>query len=125
MDAAKEAHLANGYELDTFKPDTTEEDEYKAVMAIIKDKRAEQQREIERVQEENFLKKEAILSRIQEMIDNADKEQASYNDFKALQQEWKNVGNVPATKQTELWKHYQILTEQFYDILKLNIEFRE
>lgn len=125
VDAAKEAHLANGYELDTFKPDTTEEDEYKAVMAIIKDKRAEQQREIERVQEENFLKKEAILSRIQEMIDNADKEQASYNDFKALQQEWKNVGNVPATKQTELWKHYQILTEQFYDILKLNIEFRE
>lgn len=125
VDAAKEAHLANGYELDTFKPDTTEEDEYKAVMAIIKDKRAEQQREIERVQEENFLKKEAILSRIQEMIDNADKEQTSYNDFKALQQEWKNVGNVPATKQTELWKHYQILTEQFYDILKLNIEFRE
>lgn len=125
VDAAKEAHLANGYELDTFKPDTTEEDEYKAVMAIIKDKRAEQQREIERVLEENFLKKEAILSRIQEMIDNADKEQASYNDFKALQQEWKNVGNVPATKQTELWKHYQILTEQFYDILKLNIEFRE
>lgn len=125
VDAAKEAHLANGYELDTFKPDTTEEDEYKAVMAIIKDKRAEQQREIERVQEENFLKKEAILSRIQEMIDNADKEQASYNDFKALQQEWKNVGNVPATKQTELWKQYQILTEQFYDILKLNIEFRE
>lgn len=125
VDAAKEAHLANGYELDTFKPDTTEEDEYKAVMAIIKEKRAEQQREIERVLEENFLKKEAILSRIQAMIDNADKEQASYNDFKALQQEWKNVGNVPATKQTELWKHYQTLTEQFYDILKLNIEFRE
>lgn len=125
VDEAKEAHLANGYELDTFKPDTTEEDEYKEVMAIIKDKRAEQQREIERALEENFLKKEAILGRLQAMVENADKEQASYNDFKALQQEWKNVGNVPATKQTELWKRYQILTEQFYDILKLNIEFRE
>ncbi|MBR5148154.1 MAG: DUF349 domain-containing protein [Bacteroidaceae bacterium] len=125
VEEAKEAHIANGYELETFKPDTTEEDEYKAVMAIIKDKRAEQQREIERALEENFLKKEAILNRIQAMVDNADKEHASYNDFKALQQEWKNVGNVPATKQTELWKRYQILTEQFYDILKLNIEFRE
>lgn len=125
VEEAKEAHIANGYELETFKPDTTEEDEYKAVMAIIKDKRAEQQREIERALEENFLKKEAILNRIQAMVDNADKEHASYNDFKALQQEWKNVGNVPATKQTDLWKRYQILTEQFYDILKLNIEFRE
>lgn len=125
VEEAKEAHIANGYELEAFKPDTTEEDEYKAVMAIIKDKRAEQQREIERALEENFLKKEAILNRIQAMVDNADKEHASYNDFKALQQEWKNVGNVPATKQTDLWKRYQILTEQFYDILKLNIEFRE
>jgi hypothetical protein len=59
------------------------------------------------------------------MVENADKEQASYNDFKALQQEWKEVGEVSATKQTDLWKRYQQLTERFYDILKLNIEFRE
>ena len=59
------------------------------------------------------------------MIDSADVEQASYNDFKALQQEWKNIGEVPATKVSDLWKRYQTLTERFYDILKLNIEFRE
>ena len=59
------------------------------------------------------------------MLDNADKEQASYNDFKALQQEWKEVGEVPAPKQNDQWKRYQQLSERFYDILKLNIEFRE
>jgi hypothetical protein len=59
------------------------------------------------------------------MLDNADTEQASYNDFKALQQEWKEVGEVPAPKMTDQWKRYQQLTERFYDILKLNIEFRE
>lgn len=125
VEEAKAAHLANGCAFEDFKPDTTDEDEYKAVMAVIKEKRAEQQREEERILEENFDHKQAILDKIQTMIDNADKEQASYNDFKALQQEWKSVGNVPASKQTDLWKRYQMLTELFYDILKLNIEFRE
>lgn len=125
VDTAKEEHIANGGTSEDFKVDTTEEDEFKAAMNIIKEKRAEQQREEERIREENGLRKEAILDRIQAMVDNADKEQASYNDFKALQQEWNSIGEVPATKQTNLWKRYQQLTERFYDILKLNIEFRE
>ena len=125
VEAARQAHVENGFEPADFKVDNTEEDEYKAAMAVIKEKRAEQQREIERQREENGLRKEAILERLQAILDNADKEQASYNDFKALQQEWKAIGEVPATKQTDLWKSYQALTERFYDILKLSIEFRE
>lgn len=125
VDAAREAYVAANETTEGFKPDNTVEEEYKAAMSIIREKRAEQQREAERVREENFLRKEAILDRIQAMLDNADKEQASYNDFKALQQEWKEVGEVPAPKQNDQWKRYQQLSERFYDILKLNIEFRE
>lgn len=125
VDAAREAYIAANETSEGFKADTTLEEEYKAAMSIIREKRAEQQREMERVREENFLRKEAILDRIQSMLDNADKEQASYNDFKALQLEWKEIGEVPAPKQTDQWKRYQQLSERFYDILKLNIEFRE
>ena len=125
VDAARQAHLDNGFAPEDFKVDSTEENEYKTAMAVIKEKRAEQQREMERQREENGLRKEAILERLQAILDNADKEQASHNDFKALQQEWKAIGEVPATKQTDLWKRYQLLTERFYDILKLSIEFRE
>lgn len=125
VETAREAHIAAGGAPEDFKVDTTQEDAYKAAMSVIKEKRSEQLREEERIREENTLRKEAILDRIQTMVDNADKEQASYNDFKALQQEWKEVGEVSATKQTDLWKRYQQLTERFYDILKLNIEFRE
>ena len=125
VDAARQAHLDNGFAPEDFKADNTEENEYKVAMSVIKEKRAEQQREIERQREENELRKEAILERLQAILDNADKEQASHNDFKALQQEWKSIGEVPATKQTDLWKRYQALTERFYDILKLSIEFRE
>lgn len=125
VDAARQAHIEEGGLPEDFKVDNNEENEYKAAMAIIKEKRAEQQREEERQREENALRKEAILERLQAMVDNADKEQASHNDYKELQQEWKSIGEVPATKQTDLWKRYQLLTERFYDILKLSFEFRE
>ncbi len=125
VDAARQAHADNGLAPEDFKVDNTEENEYKAAMAIIREARAEQQRKEEQQREENALRKEAILARLQDMLDNADVEQASYNDFKALQQEWKGIGEVPATKVADLWKNYQLLTERFYDILKLSIEFRE
>ena len=125
VEAARQAHLESGLAIEDFKVDSTDENEYKAAVAIIKEQRAEQQRKIEQQREENGLRKEAILERLQAMLDNADVEQASYNDFKALQQEWKSIGEVPATKVADLWKSYQVLTERFYDILKLSIEFRE
>lgn len=125
VEAARQAHLDNGFTPEDFKFESAEEEEYKSAMNIIKEKRAEQQQKEEQAREENALRKEALLERLQAMIDSADVEQASYNDFKALQQEWKNIGEVPATKVSDLWKRYQTLTERFYDILKLNIEFRE
>ena len=125
VEAARQAHLDNGFDPEDFKVDSTDESDYKAAMAIIKEQRAEQLRKEEQLREENSLRKEAILERLQSMLDNADVEQASYNDFKELQQEWKSIGEVPTTKMTDLWKRYQVLTERFYDILKLSIEFRE
>ena len=125
VEVARQAHLDNGFAPEDFKFDSAEEEEYKSAMNIIKEKRAEQQQKEEQAREENALRKEALLERLQAMIDSADVEQASYNDFKALQQEWKSIGEVPATKVSDLWKRYQTLTERFYDILKLNIEFRE
>lgn len=125
VEAARQVHLDNGFAPEDFKADTTDENEYKAAMSVIKEARAEQQRKQEQEREENALRKEAILDRLQAMLDSADVEQASYNDFKALQQEWKTIGEVPAPKVADLWKRYQALTEHFYDLLKLSIEFRE
>ena len=125
VEAARQAHLDKGFAPEDFKVDSTEENEYKAAMTIIKEQRAEQQRKEEQQREENSLRKEAILDRLQTMLESTDVDQTSYNDFKALQQEWKGIGEVPATKVSDLWKRYQLLTERFYDILKLSIEFRE
>ena len=125
VEAARQAHLDNGFAPEDFKVDNTEENDYKAAMAIIKEQRAEQQRKEEQLREENAQRKEAILERLLAMLENAEVDQVAYNEFKTLQQEWKSTGEVPATKVSDLWKRYQLITERFYDILKLSIEFRE
>lgn len=131
MAEARDAFVAAGNDADAFVPAdrcpglVAEEEQFKAAMNVIKEKRAEAQKELDRVREENLLRKQAILDRLKTMIDNADTETVSYDDFQAIQQEWRDIKDVPPEKATELWKTYQLYTEKFYDIRKLNNMFRD
>lgn len=122
----KAAFVAAGGNPDEFVPETdADEQTFKEWMRIIKEKRAEIMMEQERIKSENLQKKFDILDKIKAMISSPEEANQHYNEFKELQTEWKNITNVPADKVNELWKNYQLYTEQFYDLLKLNHEFRE
>ena len=101
------------------------EDDFKKAMNTIKQKRAEQQAEQERLKEENLQKKLEILERIKAMSTTPEEANQAYKEFKELQNQWKELNPVPAEKANELWKTYQLYVEQYYDQLKLNNEFRE
>lgn len=101
-----------------------EEAEFKAQMAIIREKRAKIAEELERKKEENYQKKLEIIEKIKAILANPDEINRQYNEFKALQQEWNDIKDVPAEKATELWKNYQVTVEAFYDNLKINNELR-
>lgn len=101
-----------------------EEADFKEQMAIIREKRAKIAEEQEKVREENYQKKLAIIEKINAILSNPDEINRQYQDFKALQQEWNEIKDVPAEKATELWKTYQKTVEEFYDTLKLNNELR-
>ena len=105
-------------------PDDTEE-AFKAEMQIIKEKRAKIFLEQEEEKQENLQKKLEIIEKIKAMTTSPEEANNSYNDFKQLQQEWKEIKAVPADKANELWRNYQLYVEQFYDMLKLNSEARE
>ena len=105
-------------------PDPDEE-VFKAEMGVIKERRQQQFREQEAEKEANLQKKLDIIERIKGMITSPEEANRSYQDFKALQQEWKEIKNVPAERANELWRNYQLYVEQFYDLLKLNNEARE
>ena len=105
-------------------PDEAEED-FKAQMQVIREKRAKifQQQEAEK--ENNLKRKLEIIEKIKAMATSPEEANKSYNEFKALQQEWKEIKAVPAEKANEVWRNYQLYVEQFYDLLNLNREARE
>ncbi len=120
------AFVAGGGTAEEFKPQVDPlEEQFRKLMNIIKEKKAAAQEALEIVQKENYKKKLALLDQFKALIEKANTEGASYNEFKALLQEWKEIKEVPADKANELWKAYQQYAEQFYDIQKLNNEFRE
>jgi hypothetical protein len=106
---------------------TPDEDEevFKAEMGIIKERRQQQFREQEAEKEDNLKKKLAIIDKIKAMVTSPEEASKTYQEFKTLQQEWREIKSVPAERANELWRNYQLYVEQFYDLLKLNIEARE
>ncbi|MBP3248139.1 MAG: DUF349 domain-containing protein [Prevotella sp.] len=107
-----------------YTPDEQEE-AFKAEMGIIKEKRAKFFKEQEAEKQENLTKKLAIIDRIKAMVTTPDEANKNYKEFKALQEQWREIKNVPADKANELWRNYQLYVEQFYDMLRLNSEARE
>ena len=125
-EAQQKEYLNNGGKPELYQvfPDAIEE-EFKAQMGVIKERRAKIFLEQEKEKQENLSKKIDIIERIKALATSPDEANKSYTIFKELQQEWKEIKTVPADKANELWRHYHLYVEQFYDLLKLNSEARE
>lgn len=124
--AAQQAFIEAGGEPEAFQPeiDPTEE-AFKTAMQRIRQRRAELQAEQERQRAENLERKQAVIEKIKLLATTPEEAGKSYDAFKELQTEWREIGPVPAEAVSEVWKNYQLYVEQFYDMLKLNIQFRE
>ena len=125
-EAALKAYIDGGGNPETYQITRDEDEEvFKAEMGIIKEKRAQLFKEQEAEKQVNLEKKLAIIEKIKNMITSPEEANKAYQEFKALQSEWREIKNVPAEKASELWRNYQLYVEQFYDLLKLNNEARE
>lgn len=125
-EADMKAYLEGGGDPANYKVIPDEDEEvFKAEMSVIKEKRAKLFLEQEKEKQENLKKKFDIIEKIKAMVTSPEEANKSYQDFKKLQQEWKEIKLVPAEKANELWRNYQLYVEQYYDLLKLNSEARE
>jgi len=126
IEAAKKAFIENGGNEADFVPEKDAlEDEFKDIMAVIKEKRSQLAAEEDKQREKNYQVKLAIIEELKELIESPEDPNKNYNEFKKLQQQWHEVTLIPQNKVNELWKNYQMYVEKFYDLLKLNNEFRE
>ncbi len=125
-EAERKAFEENGGNPEEFVPEKDEtESQFKEIMSSIKEKRNAIKAEEEQEKQENLEKKLAIIERMKELTESSEEANKAYNEFKKLQNEWNEIKNVPAAKINELWKSYQLYAEKFYDLIKLNNEFRE
>ena len=123
---AHRAFIEAGGEADKFVPQIDPlEPEFRASMQIIRERRAAWQEEQDRIKSENLERKLAILERLQQLASTPEEANQTFEEFKALQAEWKEIKAIPAERATELWKNYQLYVEQFYDLLKLGHELRD
>jgi len=126
QEAAKKQFIDNGGTAEDFIPQVDPmEEEFKNIMSVIKEKRSELAAEVEKQKEMNLQIKLSIIEELKELVESPDDANKNYTEFKKLQQQWNEVKQIPQAKVNELWKSYQLYVEKFYDLLKLNSEFRE
>ena len=125
-EAAQKAYLDAGGDPMQYAvlPDPLEE-EFKAEMNIIKERRQQAIQKLEEEKQRNLKRKKEILERIKELTTTPEEAANAFQEVKQLQQEWREIKTVPAENVTELWNTYKLVQEQFYDLLKMNFEARE
>ncbi len=124
VEEAKKKFIEDGGAEADFIPQMDErEGEFKDIMSVIKEKRNKKAEELEKAKEQNLQIKLTIIDELKDMVESP--EEANYSEFKKIQQQWNDTKPIPQERANELWKNYQLYVEKFYDILKLNNEFRE
>ena len=122
----KEAFVAAGNDEAAFTPaEDADELKVKDLLNELKEKKAEFNAAQDAIKLANLEKKLAIIEQIFEITSDPDNVNRQYNKVQQLQQEFKALGEVPATNVTEIWKKYQVVVEKFYDLLKMNKELRD
>lgn len=123
--AARDKFVGDGGNAEDFIPaPDADEENFKAQLALIREMRSKAAEELEKEKQTNLQRKLEIIDRIKELAATAEKADKGFEEVKKLQAEWKEIKTVPAERATELWKNYQLYTEQFYDQLHLNHEMR-
>ncbi|MFG6385130.1 MAG: DUF349 domain-containing protein, partial [Muribaculaceae bacterium] len=103
----------------------SEDDEIKAILADIREKKARHTAEVEAERAANLQKKEAIINEIIALADDTDNVNRTFPRYRELQDEFNALGEVPANEETAIWKRFQEAREKYSDNLKINKELRD
>ena len=126
LDNELDQFLQGGGEAESFQHvEDPIEQRFNTAFGIFKANRAKQNEDLEKQKVENLAKKQAILDELKEIIASDDSLKKTYDDFRALQDRWKEIGPVPATENSNLWNNYHFLVEKFFDKVRIGRELRD
>ncbi len=122
----KRIHVDGGLDPNEFDAPKDKDETYlKELLDIFKDKKAKFNAEQEKVKLVNLAKKQEIIEKIKVLANGEESMKKTFEEFRALQAEWKSIGNVPKEEASELWNSYNMQVERFYDFIKINNEMRD
>jgi len=125
-DELRKVFIENGGDEASFQaPEDELESELKDLLAQYKHQKVLLLEKDESKKEENYVKKLRLIDRLQALVESQDDFNKRYNEFKEIQQRWKEYNPVPHEHVKELWRNYQIQSEKFYDLVKINNQFRD
>ena len=126
IEELKKSFVEEGNEENEFlAPKDELEESFKALLNIFRAKKAALVAQLEKEKETNLLQKQHLLGQMKVLVESNDDVSTHINEFRALQQKWKTIGQVPASASTDLWKQYNLYQESFWDLIKINNELRE
>lgn len=126
VDELKKAFIEQGGdEKDFLAPEDTKENYLKELLSSYKEKKAAYLAEEEKIKAENYAVKLQLIEQLKMLCESQDDFNKLYNEFKDIQQKWKEIKLVPEEHANELWKEYQTYSEAFYDLIKINNQFRD
>ncbi len=126
IDELKKKFIEEGGEEKDFQvPEDSAETKIKELLATYKDKKATLHAEEEQKKAANYALKLQLIDRMKALTESQEDFNKLYQEFKEIQQKWKETKLVPQEHANELWKNYQIYSERFYDIIKINNQFRD
>lgn len=126
VEDARKSFVENGGEEKDFVPEVDElETELKELLNVFKERRTAFLGDQEKIKEENLKRKEQLIEEVRVLTESAVDINKAYNEFKKIQQEWNEITQIPQTKVNEIWRSYQVQVEKFYDLVKINNEFRD
>lgn len=107
-----------------FKEDELEKN-FKLLFSVYKQNRQKFLQEQEKIKEDNLISKKQVLEELKILISSEETLKKTYDEFKVLQDKWRDIGLIPKSEVNNLWQNYHFLVEKFFDKVKINKELRD
>lgn len=92
---------------------------------LFKEKRITAAKQIEVDREKNLQIKLQLIEELKELVQKEEALNKTFQEFKDIQERWRNTGLVPQNRVNDLLETYHHHVENFYNYIKINKELRD
>ena len=99
--------------------------DFSGLLHEYKVKRDEIRHTLENEKEKNLQFKYEVIEGIKDLLNRQESLNDTFQEFRSLQQRWREAGPVPQGKLHDLWETFHLHVENFYNYIKINNELRD